>query len=208
MDCSTSGSPVLHYLHYLSLLKRMSMMSVMSSNLLNLCCLLLLFPSIFPSIRVFTNETVLRIRGPRYWSFSISPFSDYSGLISCRIDWLDLLAVQGTLKSSPAPQFKGQGSLVCCSPWGRKESDMTQRLNNKQLIKFSVHFLKVTFHLQLPHNVGSFPRVYSTSLSFSYTQWFVPSASPPLVTTSLLYICESGSFLLESLVCCIFRFHI
>ena len=83
-----------------SLLKLMSTESVMPSNHLILCCPLLLPPSIFPSIRVFSNESVLRIRWSKYWSFSfsISPSSEYSGLIS-RIDWLDLLAVQGTLKS-------------------------------------------------------------------------------------------------------------
>ena len=83
------------------LLKLMSIVSVMPSNHLILCCPLLLLPSIFPSIRVFSNQSVLRIRWPKYWSFSfsISPFKEYSGLISFRIDWLDLLAVQGTLKS-------------------------------------------------------------------------------------------------------------
>ena len=85
-----------------SLLKLMSIESVMPSNHLTiLCCPLLLLPSSFPSIRVFTNESALRIRWPKYWSFSlnISPSNEYSGLISFRIDWLDLLAVQGTLKS-------------------------------------------------------------------------------------------------------------
>ena len=84
-----------------SLLKLMSIESVMPSNHLILCLPLLLPPSIFPSIRVFYNESVLRIRGPKYWSssFSFSPSNEYSGLISLRIDWLDLLAVQGTLKS-------------------------------------------------------------------------------------------------------------
>ena len=79
----------------------MSIKSVMPSNHLILCCHLLLPPSIFPSIRVFSNELVLRIRWPKYWSFSfnISPSNEYSGLISFRMDWLDLLAVQGTLKS-------------------------------------------------------------------------------------------------------------
>ena len=78
----------------------MAIESVMSSNHLILCCSCLFLPSIFPSIRVFFNESVLRIRWPKYWSssFSISP-NEYSGLISFRIDWLDLLAVQGTLKS-------------------------------------------------------------------------------------------------------------
>ena len=85
-----------------NLLKLVSIMSVMmSSNHLILCHPLLLPPSIFPSIRVFSNESVLRIRCPKYWSFSfkISPSSEHPGLISFRMDWLDLLAVQGTLKS-------------------------------------------------------------------------------------------------------------
>ena len=84
-----------------SLLKLMSIESVMPSNHVILCRPLLLLPSIFPSIRVFSNESVLHIRWPKYWSFSfsISPSNDYSGLISFRMDWLDLLAVQGTLKS-------------------------------------------------------------------------------------------------------------
>ena len=85
----------------LSLFKLMSIESVMPSNRLILCCPILLLPSIFPSIRVFSKESALRIRWPKYWSFSfnISPSNEYSGLISFRMDWLDLLAVQGTLKS-------------------------------------------------------------------------------------------------------------
>ena len=84
-----------------SLLKLMSIESVMPSNHLILCCSLLLLPSIFPSIRVFSSESVLRIRWPKCWSFSFSirPSKEYSGLISFRIDWLDLLAIQGTLKT-------------------------------------------------------------------------------------------------------------
>ena len=84
-----------------SLLKLMSIKSVMPSNHLILCHPLLLLPSIFPSIRVFSNESVLHIRWPKYWSFSfsISPSKEHPGLISFRMDWLDLLAVQGTLKS-------------------------------------------------------------------------------------------------------------
>ena len=79
----------------------MSIESVMPSNHLILCCPLLFLPLIFPSIRVFSNKSVLHIRWPKYWSFSfsISPPNEYSGLISFRMDWLDLLAVQGTLKS-------------------------------------------------------------------------------------------------------------
>ena len=91
MDCTNSWS----------LLKLMSFASVMPSSHLLLCRRLLLLPSIFPSIRVISNESVLGIRWPKYWSlsFSISPSNEYSGLISFRMDWLDLLAVQGTLKS-------------------------------------------------------------------------------------------------------------
>ena len=103
-----------------NLLKLMSSESVMPSNHLILCRPLLLPPSIFPSIRVFSNELVLCIRWPKYWSFSfnISPSSEYSGLISFRMDWLDLLTVPGTLKSSPT-QFKSISSLglsFLCSP--------------------------------------------------------------------------------------------
>ena len=98
MDCSVPGFPVHHQLP--SLLKLMSIESVMPSTHLILYHLLLL-PSIFPSIRVFSNESVLHIKWPKYWSFSfnISPSNEYLGLISFRIDWFDLLEVQGTLKS-------------------------------------------------------------------------------------------------------------
>ena len=94
----------------------MSIKSVMLSNHLILCCPLLLLPSIFPSIRVFSNDSVLRIRKPKYWSFSfnISPSNEYSGLISFRMDWLDLLAVQGTLKSL-FQHHSSKASLLQCS---------------------------------------------------------------------------------------------
>ena len=106
MDCRRPGLPVHHQLPEftqltMSLLKLMSIKSAVPSNHLILCRPLLLLPSIFPSIRVSSNESVLHIRWPKYWSFcfSISPSNEYSGLISYKIDWLDLLAVQGTLKS-------------------------------------------------------------------------------------------------------------
>ena len=132
-----------------SLLKLMSIKSVMPSNHLILCRPLPLLPSIFPSIRVFSNESALHIRWPKYcsFSFSISPSNEYSGLIPLRMDWLDLLAAQGTLKSllqhhsskasilqcsafsrrrqwHPTPvllpgKSHGWRSLVGCSPWGR-----------------------------------------------------------------------------------------
>ena len=96
MDCSMPGFPVHHQLP--ELLKLMSIESTMPYNHFILCCPLLFPPSIIPSIRVFSNESVLPIRWPRYWSFSFN-ISPHSGLIPFRMDWLDLLAVQGTLKS-------------------------------------------------------------------------------------------------------------
>ena len=103
----------LSFMIFQHLLKLMSIESVMPSNHLILFCPLILLPSVFPSIRVFSNELVLCIRCPKYWRFSINPSNQYSGLISFRIDWFDLLVVQGTLKeSSPAPQFKSINSLA------------------------------------------------------------------------------------------------
>ena len=100
----------------LSLLKLMSTESVMPSNHLILCCPLLLPPSIFPSIRIFSKESVLCIRWPKYWSFSfnISLSNEYSGLISFRMDWLDLLALQGTLKSL-LQHYSSKASILWCS---------------------------------------------------------------------------------------------
>ena len=97
MDCSTPGLPVHHQPQ--RLLKLMSIESVMPSNHFILCCALLLLPSILPSIRAFSNESALLIKWPKYWSFGFGPSYEYSGLISFRIDWFNLLAVQETLKS-------------------------------------------------------------------------------------------------------------
>ena len=99
-----------------SLLKLMFIELVMPSNHLILCHPLLFLPSIFPSIRVFSNQSVLHIRWPKYWSFSfnISPSNEYSGLISFRMDWLDLLAVQGTLKSL-LQHHNSKASILQCS---------------------------------------------------------------------------------------------
>ena len=114
VDYSTPGLPV-HRISQ-SLLKLMSTESVMPSNHLILCCPLLLPPSIFPSIRVFSNKPVLCIIWPKYWSFSfsISPSNEYSGLTSFRMDWLDLLAVQGTLKSL-LQHHSSKPSILCHS---------------------------------------------------------------------------------------------
>ena len=97
-----------------SLPKLMSIESVMPSNHLILCCPLLLPPSIFPSIRIFSNESVLRIRWSKYWSFSfsISPSNEYSGLISFRMDWLSPCSPRDSQESSPTPQFRSIDSLI------------------------------------------------------------------------------------------------
>ena len=99
-----------------NLLKLMSIESVMPSNYLSLCHPLLLLPSIIPSIRIFSNESVVCIRWPKYWSFSfsISPSNEYSGLISFRMDWLDLLAIQRTLKSL-LQHHSSKASILRCS---------------------------------------------------------------------------------------------
>ena len=114
MDCSTTG--LLSITNSQSLLRHMSIESVMPSSHLVLCCPLLLLPSIFPNIMFFSNELVLHIRWPKYWSFSfnISPSNEYSGLISFRMDWLDHLAVQGTLKSL-LQHHSSEASILWCS---------------------------------------------------------------------------------------------
>ena len=110
-----------------NLLKLMSIQSMMPYNYLILCRHLLLLPSIFSSIRVFSNESVLHIRWPKYWSFSfsISPSNKYLGLISLRIDWLDLVAVQGTQESSPTPQFNSINSSALSFIVQLSHPDMT-----------------------------------------------------------------------------------
>ena len=109
----------LYFTNSQSLLKLMSIKSVMPSNHLILCHPLLLLPSILPSIQVFSNESGLRIRRPKYWSFtfSIRPSNEHSGLISFRIDWFDLLAVQGSLKSLHTTVQKHQFFITQLSLW-------------------------------------------------------------------------------------------
>ena len=118
MDCSTPGFPVVHHLPELAQTHvHWVRYAIQPSHPL-------WSPSppasIFPSIRVFSDESVLHIRWPKYWSssFSISPSNDYLGLISFRMDWLDRFAVQGTLESSPTPQFKSVSSLAFNVPYG------------------------------------------------------------------------------------------
>ena len=114
MDCSTVGFPV--HNQFPNLFKLMSIESVMPSNHLILCWHLLLRPSIFPSIRVFSSESALLIRWPKFWSFSfnISPSNEHSGLISFRMGWLDCLAVQGTIKSL-LQHHSSKASILLCS---------------------------------------------------------------------------------------------
>ena len=114
MICSTSGFPVFTISQ--SWLKLMSIESVVTSNHIILCHLLLFLLSIFPNTMVFSNKLALRIRWPKYWSFSfsISPSNEYSGMISFRIDWLDLLTVQGTLKSL-LQHHSSKASILQCS---------------------------------------------------------------------------------------------
>ena len=110
-----------------SLLKLMPIESMMPSNHLILCHLLLLLLSVFPSIRVFSSESVLLIRWPKHWSFSFSssPSNEYSGLITFRMDWLDLLAVQGTLKSL-FQQYSSKASILWCSAFFIVQLSQTQ----------------------------------------------------------------------------------
>ena len=121
MDCSTPGFSVLHCLPELTQL--MSIQFLMPSNHLILCCPFLLLPSIFPSIRVFSNELSLCIRWPKYWSFSVSfsmsSSNEYSGLISFKIDWFYLLAVWGTLKSLLQHHNLKASALVLSFLYGR-----------------------------------------------------------------------------------------
>ena len=116
-----------------SLLKLMPIELVMPSRHLILCCPLLLLPPVPPSIRVFSNESTLHMRWPKYWSFSfsISPSNEHPGLISFRMDWLDLLAVQGTLKSSPTPQFKAL--ILKCSAFFTVQHSHPYRTTGKTI---------------------------------------------------------------------------
>ena len=121
-----------------SLLRFMSIESVMPSNHLLLRHPFLFLPLIFPSIRVFSNESALRIKRPKYWnfSFSISPSNEYSGLISLRTDWFDLLAVQGTLKSPLAPQFGSISSLALSFLYG---PTLTLYMTTGKTIALTIH---------------------------------------------------------------------
>ena len=127
-----------------SLLKLMSIASVMPSNHVILCSPLLLLPSIFLSIRVFSNESALHIRWPKYWSFSfnISPSNEYSGVISFRMDWLDLLTVQGILKSL-LKHHSLKGSILQCSAFFIVQLSPLYTTNGKPRRHVGQHLVKV-----------------------------------------------------------------
>ena len=141
-----------------SLLKLMSIESVMPSNHLILCHHLLFLPSIFPSIRVFSKESVLRIRWPKdqSFSFSISPSNEYSGLISFRIDWFDLLAVQGTQELSPTPQFKSINFLVLSFLYSPTLTSILDYCKIKKILK------KTVCYSQKDRSVDQWGRIEST----------------------------------------------
>ena len=120
----TARQASLSFTIFWSLLKLMSIESVIPSSHLILCHPLLLLPLIFPSIRVFSNELALCTKQPKYHSFSISAPNEYSGLISFRIDWFDLLVVQGTLRSSPKPQFESTNSSAFSLLYGSTLTSM------------------------------------------------------------------------------------
>ena len=132
-----------------SLLKLLLIESVMPSNHLIFCLPLLLLPSVFPSIRVFSSESVLHIRWPKYWrfSFNISPSKEYSGLISFRMDWLDLLAVRGTLKSL-LQHHSSEASILLCSAFFRVQLSHPYMTTGKIIALTRWTFVgKVTFLL-------------------------------------------------------------
>ena len=137
-----------------SLLRLMSIESVMPSNHLILCHPLLLPPSIFPSIRVFSNESVLPIRWPKYWrfSFGIGPSSEYSGLISFRMDWFDLLEVQVTLKSLLKPQ-SSEASVLLLTVASQKNKSKNQCLN---FSKYPCTCSALISNNYVDHHVSSF----------------------------------------------------
>ena len=157
------------------LLKLMSTELVMPSNHLILCCPLLLPPSIFPSIRVFSSESVLRLRWPNDWSFSfsISPSNEYSGLIAFRIDWLDLLAVQGTLKSL-LQHHSLKASILWCSAFFIVQQSHPYMTTGKAITltrwTFVGKVMSLVFNMLSRLVIAFLPR--SKHLLISWLQWF------------------------------------
>ena len=158
-----------------SLLKFISIELVMLPNLV-LCHLLLLLPSIFPSIRVFSNESALWIRWPKYlsFSFSISPSYEYSGLTSLRIDWFDLLAVQGTLKSSLAPQYESINFSALSLLYGPTLTYVHDywKTHNFDYMDLCGKVMSLLFNTLSCHSFSSKKQVYSNFMAELTIQWF------------------------------------
>ena len=143
-----------------SLLKLITIKSVMPSNHLILCCPLLLLPSVFPSIKGFSNVSILHIRWPKYWSFSftISPSNEYSGLISFRMDWLDLLAVQGPLKSF-LQHHSSKASILWCSAFFKVQLSYLYMTTGKTIALTRWTFVGSHYVLHYPY-MGSCSNCY------------------------------------------------
>ena len=172
MDRSTPGLPVHHQL--LELLRLVSTESVMPSNHLTLCRPLLLLPLIFPSIRVFSNESALHIRYPKYCSFgfSLSPSNEYSGLISFRMDWFGPLAIQGTLKSLLQHHSSKASVLQCSALWSNSNQSRVSCTSGGFLTNWAIReampiLLSQTIHLLLRPSVSTGPFSMSASLLLS-----------------------------------------
>ena len=131
----------------------MSIVSVIPSNHLILCCPLLLLPSIFPNIRVFSNESALHIRWPKYWSFSfnISPSNENPGLISFRMDWMDLVAVQGTLKSF-LQHYSSKASILLCSAFFIVQLTSIHDYFSTYKYIIKKMYIYLILHLIMPYN--------------------------------------------------------
>ena len=205
MDCSTPGFPVLHYLpEFVQTHVHWVDDAIQPSHPLSSLCPLLLLPSIFPSIRVFAHESVLRIRWPKYWSPSTSPSNEYSGLISFRMDCLDLLAVQGTLKSllqhhsSKASILRHSAFLYsCCFSVAKSSRPVLCDCMNCSTLGFPVlHYLpvhfsrSVTFDSLQPHGLQHArlpclsPTPGACSNSCPLNQWCHPTISCSLTPFS------------------------
>ena len=163
-----------------SLLKLMFIKLVMSSNHLILCHPLLLLPSIFPSIRVFSSDSVLCIRWPKYWSFSfsISPSNEYSELIFFRIDEFDLLAVQGTLKNLPTPQFKSINSLALSFLYGPIKVDQGSPIKEKE--NLTRNFTKCRMSFSCAFQIRSRDHIYYSLMGSR--NWALGSDIPELAS--------------------------
>ena len=211
---TTAHQASLSTTHSQSLLKLMSVTLVMPSNHLIFCHRLLLPPSIFSSIRIFSNESALRIRWPKYWSFSfsISPSNEYSGLISFRMDWLDLLAVQGTLESL-LQHHRSKASILWCSAFflvqlshphmtAGKTIALTKQTSVGPFEGGGLHLHCLHYSLALGQTTGrehSHTHQQKNGLKI-YWEWPHPSKKDPISPTVSLFHQEASISLLSLLI--------